>query len=254
MTRNALPHLLCLLALASPIPAMAAPPVREEAVATGDTIGMDWSRVPEYRIVPGDQLALNFGPQEGSTGDLYKQLRVRPDGRISVFPIGDVVAAGRTPRDLEAVLVQLLAAEFKNPRVTVEVQEVAGNRVHVLGRVKSPGSFPAGPFMTTLQALAAAGGFEDDAARNSVMVFHRDGARTVRVVRLRLDEDLKSGRLALDVPLSRFDIVYVPRSTIGNINVFAHQFLTEQGGAISTALVGWELFNLDRVFVVQPSR
>ena len=251
MIRSLAPRWFIVLALACLAPASAVGvPLSQQVTIPGDSVEMDWSRVPEYRIVPGDLLTLNFGPQENTQGDLYKPLRVRPDGRISVFPVGDVVAAGRSARELEAALVDLLAAEFKNPRVTVEVSEIAGNQVHVMGRVKLPGSYPVTPFMTTLQAIARAGGFEDDAAKNSVIVFHRNGARTVLVSRLRLGDGMKFHELALDQPLSRFDIVYVPRSTIGNVNVFATQFLGAQAPALSTILIGWELFHLDRVFFI----
>jgi polysaccharide export outer membrane protein len=238
------------LALA-PSGAFAAAPVPSDSVAalSGDaTTAEDWSLVPEYRIVPGDRLDLNFGPAPGLTTDILRQVKVRPDGRISVFPVGDVVAAGRTVRELEAALVDLLAAEFKQPRVTVELVEAAGNQVHVLGQVTSPGSFPAGPFMTLSQAITAAGGFTDGAARNSVLVFHRDGARNVRVARVALDRAITSGRLDADIPLSRFDIVYVPRSTVGNVEVFSRQVLGSLNLGLNTALVGWELFNLERVF------
>lgn len=214
-----------------------------------DSTGMDWSVVPEYRIVPGDALDLNFGPRAEFPGqDLVRRARVRPDGRISVFPIGDVIAAGRTPAELQAVLEGLLAADLRQPRVTVEVAEIAGNQVHVLGRVKKPDSYPVGPFFTLAQALTRAGGFEDDAARNSVLVFRRDGARTVRVMRVALDRSLKKGSLEADLPLSRFDIVYVPRSTIGNIDVFVRQFFGDTSPVLASALNGWQLFNLDRVY------
>jgi polysaccharide export outer membrane protein len=219
-----------------------------------DSTAMDWSRVPEYRVVPGDLLRFNFGPRLDGASDLYRESRVRPDGRVSVYPVGDVIAAGRTPRELEAMLTDLLAAEMRQPRVTVEVAELAGNQVHVFGRVKAPGSYPVTPFMTVAQAISRAGGFEDDASRNSVIVFHRDGSRTVRVARVPLDRALKKGTLEADLPLSRFDIVYIPRSTIGNIDVFARQFFGEPGQILNFALVGWELFNLDRVFVVGGAR
>jgi polysaccharide export outer membrane protein len=243
--------LLVLAALAVAVPAWPAP-ARAADDAMGDSLGMDWSRVPEYRLVPGDELGLNFGPQGDPAGptQVARRQRIRPDGRISVFPVGDVVAAGRTVAELESELVQLLGAELKRPRVTIEVTEVAGNEVHVLGRVESPGSFKAGPYMTVSQAVARAGGFKDDAASNSVLVFHRDGARTARVMRLRLGDALKKGRLEADLPLGRFDIVYVPRSAIGNLNVFTKQFFAENLSVLNFALVGWELFNLDRVFVV----
>jgi polysaccharide export outer membrane protein len=223
-------------------------------MADADTLAMDWSRVPEYRIVPGDLLNLNYGPSpEQPWRDVLREAKVRPDGRISVFPVGDVVAAGLTPRELETSLRDLLSAEYREPRVTVEVAELAGNKVHVLGRVKKPGSVEAEAFITVTQAVAEAGGFEDDAAANSILVFHRDGARTVRVTRVKLDETMNATGLSADVPLSRFDIVYVPRSTIGNIYVFTEQVFKPLYLVATTALVGWELFHLNRV-IVTPVR
>jgi polysaccharide export outer membrane protein len=250
VNRTALARALIVFALACPIAANAAPPppMRQEVLIQGDSTRFDWSRVPEYRIVPGDVLMLNTGPSENAPSDVSRRQVVRPDGRISLFPIGDVVAAGNTPSELEQILLNLLAAEYRSPRIVVEVAEFAGNQVHVMGRIKRPGSYPAGPYITVVQALTAAGGFEDDAARNSVIVFHRDGARTVRVSRLRVHDSLKSGRLDADVPLSRFDIIYVPRSTIGNINVFTRQFFTDNLGALQFVMTGWELFNLERVY------
>ena len=206
---------------------------------------LDWGATPEYRIVPGDELALNFGPREDLGTDMIRPTTVRPDGRITVYPIGDVVAAGHTPVELQAELIRLLAAEYRQPRVTVELVKSAANRVHVLGRVKRPGSQVVQSLPTLLQVIAEAGGFEEDAARNSVIVMHRVGLGTVSVTRIRADRLLRSGG---DVPLSRFDIVYVPRSAIGNVDVFVDQFFARITGVGSTTMLGWELFNLDRVF------
>lgn len=224
----------------------------DTVLTPADSVAMDWSRVPEYRIVPGDRLLLDFGRRPDGALDA-REARVRPDGRITVFPAGDVVAAGLTPMELQRNIISLLSADLKLPRVVVNVVEVAGNVVHVLGRVERPGSFPAGPFVTVMQAVTAAGGLKDDAARNSVLLFHRDGAHTVAVSRIRLDRLMKGDDLA-DAVVGRFDVIFVPRSTIGNINVFASQFLAPVGGVLSSSLVGWELFNLDRVFVTRVVR
>jgi protein involved in polysaccharide export with SLBB domain len=241
----------CLVAVAAFAPASArAQAAADSAAALSGhaTTSEDWSMVPEYRIVPGDRLVLNFGPAPGGAVDILREAKVRPDGRISVFPVGDVVAAGRTIRDLEGAVVDLLAAEFKQPRVTIELVEASGNQIHVLGQVRDPGSYPAGPFMTLSQAVTAAGGFTEGAARNSVIVFHRDGAKNVRVARVAFDRAITAGKLDADIPLSRFDIVFVPRSTVGNIEVFTRQVLGSANLGLNTALVGWELFNLERVF------
>ncbi len=214
-----------------------------------DSVASDWSSVPEYRIVPGDLLTLDFGPRQDLSGDVIKELWVRPDGRISVFPIGDVIAAGRTPRELEEALVKLLASDIRSPRVTVEVTKLAGNKIHVLGQVQTPGSIDAQPFMTVVQAIAAAGGFREGAARNSVLIFRRNGSSTVKVALVRVDNELKSGGLAGDLPLSRFDIVYVPRGPIGNLESFTRLFFGSVHELASTGITGWEMFNIDRVFI-----
>ncbi len=241
--------LLLLAVLCTGWPAVA---LADTVLTPADSAAMDWSRVPEYRIVPGDRLQLDFGRRPTGEVDI-RECRVRPDGRITVFPAGDVVAAGLTPMELQRNIISLLSADLKLPRVVVNVVEVAGNVVHVLGRVNNPGSFPAGPFVTVLQAVTAAGGLSDDAARNSVLLFHRDGAHTVAVSRIRLDRLLKGDDLA-DAVVGRFDVIYVPRSTIGNLNVFASQFVAPIGGVLSSSLVGWELLNLDRVFVTRVVR
>ena len=227
---------------------------RAHAEALADSAGtLDWSTVPEYRIVPGDLLTLDFGPRADFNGDVLREVTVRLDGRISVFPVGDVIAAGHTPRELEASLVQLLAADIRAPRVTVELTKMAANMVYVLGQVKIAGPVPAAPYMTVVQAITAAGGFTDGAAKNSVLVFSRNGANTVKVARVAVDDLLKYRGLAGDLRLSRFDVVYVPRGAIGNIEAFSRQFLGSLYATTSVALSGWELFNLDRVFFV-PTR
>ena len=244
MTRTALIILLLMLGLATGIARAA------EEASTRAIDQIDWGKVPEYRIVPGDQLRFNFGPGSVTMIDLTRDATVRTDGRVTVFPVGDVVAAGRTPAELQSELLRLMAAEYRQPRVTVEVYKAVGNQIHVLGRVKRPGSQPMSSFPTLLQAIAEAQGFEDDAARNSVLILHRDGLNTVRVARVRVDRLLHNGG---DVGLSRFDIIYVPRSSIGNVDVFVHQLFGETSPVLNFALVGWELFNLDRVFVVRTT-
>lgn len=224
-------------------------PARAFEIVT-DSLAMDWSRVPEYRIVPGDKLVIDMGPRPDAVTNVRSEQVVRPDGRITVYPVGDVVAAGLSPMELQRSITSLLSADLRSPRITVELAATASSQVHVLGRVERAGPVPAGAFITVSQAIAAAGGFKDDAARNSVVVIHRDGARSVRVARVRMDRVLKGEDLQ-DLPLSRFDIVFVPRSSIGNFNVFLRQLFEPLSPVMNTAMTGWELFNLDRVFVTR---
>jgi polysaccharide biosynthesis/export protein len=240
------------------IPAVAArcsgtlPPTA--AQSPPDSTALDWSSVPEYRIVPGDGLTLDFGPRADLNGDILREVIVRPDGRITVFPVGDVVAAGLTSRELETELVKLLSGDIRAPRVTVEITKLAANVVHVLGEVEHPGSYPADSYMTVVQAITAAGGFSENAAKNDVLVFNRNGANTVKVAMVHVDELLNSKGLQGDLRLSRFDIVYVPRSAIGNIDVYSRRLFGSLTNATNLALSGWELFNLDRVYAFPVHR
>src|SRR5258708_36705989 len=146
------------------------------------------------------------------------------------------MAAGLAPMELQKNIIALLSADVKLPRVVVNVVEVAGNVVHVMGRVDKPGSYPAGPFVTVMQAIIAAGGLKEDASRNSVLLFHRDGAHTVAVSRIRLDRLLKGDDLP-DAVVGRFDIIFVPPSTIRNPTLFPHQFLPPAGSLLSNSFI-----------------
>lgn len=236
--------LLAVLVLASTCVAAAVDP------NVADSVGMDWSKVPEYRIVPGDRLRVDLGPRTEVAENVVRESLVRPDGRITLYPVGDVVAAGLTPMELQKSIIALLSADLRSPRATVEVVSMASNLVHVLGRVERPSSVPVGAFMTVSQALTAAGGFQSDAARNSVLLIHREGAHSVSVRRVRMDRFLKGESLA-DPLVGRFDIVYVPRSSIGNLNLFLQQLFAGITPAVSTTFIGWELLNLDRVFTTR---
>lgn len=249
MIRSAARFLACILCLTALNTGVA----RAADPNADDSLAMDWSKVPEYRMVPGDKLSIDLGPKQNPSDEFVREVTIRPDGRITVYPVGDVVAAGLTPMELQKSLVSLLSASLRLPHATVEVVSMVANQVHVLGRVQHPGSVPALPFMTVSQAVTASGGFMDDAARNSVLLIHREGARTVRVTRIPLDRLLK-GQSLVDPPLSRFDIVYVPRSTIGNMSVFMHEFFEGTQFAATTAMSGWELFNLDRVWTTRVVR
>lgn len=230
-----------LLAVLAVGPAFAADP------NAADTSAMDWSRVPQYRIVPGDRLSIDLGPKPDPSQEYLYEVTVRPDGRITLYPVGDVIAAGLAPAELQHSITALLSADLRAPRATVEVVSMAANMVHVLGCVGRPSSVPVTAFMTVSQAITDAGGFNNDAARNSILLIHREGAHSVSVRRLRLDRFLK-GETYIDPPVGRFDIVYVPRSTVGNVSLFMTQLFGGLNSVTSTAFQGWELLNLDRVF------
>jgi len=83
----------------------------------------------DYVIGEGDSLAISVW----GVKDLDVSVRVRPDGKITVPGLGEVLASGRTPSELQSLLAKRLKELVKNPIVTVTVGEITNNKVYIFG-------------------------------------------------------------------------------------------------------------------------
>jgi polysaccharide export outer membrane protein len=83
----------------------------------------------DYIIGEGDGLEISvWGVKE-----LNSQVKVRPDGIITVPGLGEVEAAGFTPKELTVRLTEKLKGLVKNPIVTVTVREITNSKVYIFG-------------------------------------------------------------------------------------------------------------------------
>jgi polysaccharide export outer membrane protein len=103
--------------------------------------------------------------------DLSRQVQVRPDGRISMPIIRDVVAVGKTPTQLAEELTNKLKEYVQNPVVAVTLKDVNSSNIFLLGEVAHPGKYPLKSKTTLLQGITIAGGFKETAARNQIVIF-----------------------------------------------------------------------------------
>jgi len=127
---------------------------------------------PAYVIGPEDVLDINVWKEP----DVSRVVPVRPDGRISLPLINDVLAAGITPQQLAHNVTDKLRQFINGPQVTVIVTQINSQRVFVVGEVLRAGAFPLIPGMTVLQALSSAGGFTTFANVKKIHVMRlRDG-------------------------------------------------------------------------------
>ena len=104
--------------------------------------------------------------------------------------------------------------------------ELGPQNIIVGGEVNSPGLVEVSGPVGTLEAVMMAGGFRDTAARGDVVVLRRipGGDLMMRTVNLR---DALRGLDGADaVQIRRHDIIFVPRSTIAEVNVFVEQYVT----------------------------
>ena len=112
-------------------------------------------------------------------GDLSVTVPVRPDGRISVPLLQDVVAAQKTPSQLAKDIKTGLSEFVKEPEVTVMVTDFTGTyseQVRVIGEAAKPQAIPYRARMSVLDVMIAAGGLTEFAAGNrSLIVRQHDG-------------------------------------------------------------------------------
>jgi polysaccharide biosynthesis/export protein len=129
----------------------------------------------EYRIGPEDQLDI----VAYQNVELTRNVRVRPDGKISLPLVNDIQAADLTPLQLRAAVTNGLG-EFMDvvPEISVIVGQVHTSRASVLGNVNTPGRIDLGSRTTVLEALAMTGGFNTYAKRDRVLI-HRQGTTLV---------------------------------------------------------------------------
>jgi polysaccharide export outer membrane protein len=145
----------------------------------------------EYRIGPGDSLNIFVWRNP----ELTVTVPVRPDGRVSIPLVEDVVAIGKTPTSLAREYEQRLGKYIREPLVTVIVSGFVG---------------PIPADMTVLDAVIAVGGLTRYAAGNdSVIIRTANGVQTTYAVHLR--DLVRDGDISSNVALQPGDILIIPQ-------------------------------------------
>lgn len=171
---------------------------------------------PDYLLYPGDEIEV----ATPTAPELTRTVKVGPDGRIQLPLVGQFMAADRSVSELNAVLAQAYATQLVRPVVEVTLKTSGPLKVFVGGEVGTPGVYDMPGDIDALQAVIMAGGLKPSARSGKVVVIRRGAGgrpmvRTVDIGRLQ-----KGAAGVAPVPLRRFDIVFVPRSTIAEIGVF----------------------------------
>lgn len=170
----------------------------------------DAQAVSTYHIGVDDQLQITVWHNP----DLSVSVPVRPDGKITVPLIGDVVAGGKTPEEVAAEVKEKLQAYVRDPQVAVILTELRSHeylsRVRVTGAVRTPVSLPYRQGMTVLDAVLAAGGTTEFAAPDHTELYRKDG-ETTQSYAVRLDNILQQGELTTNYPVQPGDVITVPQ-------------------------------------------
>jgi protein involved in polysaccharide export with SLBB domain len=193
----------------------------------------------EYRLGYGDVISVKFfyDPEFDQT------VTIRPDGRITLPRLGDILVVGMTPGQLNEMVTVKYAEIIRDPEVTVIVEQIGEDVVYVLGEVNQPGGYPLNPYGTTvLGAIALAEGFKNTAKLSSVILITKDAAGTPRPERLNLTRAVGGSRED-DPYLRGSEIVYVPSTFIAQLNLFMDQFFTKLAPPMSFYLKGYDVLH-----------
>ncbi|MEW5736896.1 MAG: FG-GAP-like repeat-containing protein [Thermodesulfobacteriota bacterium] len=160
-----------------------------------------------------EMLSFAGGPTDDA--DLQKVSIRRANGRQTIVDLYKFIMLGDRTQNLV-----LDSGDF----VFIPRLSESERRVFVIGQVHKPGVYSIGRRSTVLEAVAMAGGFTDRAKPSSTKIIRGDLSRP-EILSADLDKLLSKADQSQNVELSSRDIVYIPQSFIGDLNVFSNQVL-----------------------------
>ena len=161
-----------------------------------------------YRISPLDKLKVTVFQVADLSGDYEVDLA----GNISMPLIGNVRAVDLTTEQLDQRITAKLGEKYlRNPDVSIGITSSSTRQVTVDGSVRAAGVFPVNGPMTLMQAIARAGGTDENANPRRIAVFRQiQGQRMAAAFDL---TDIRRGK-AEDPRIYSGDIVVVDGSSV----------------------------------------
>lgn len=167
-------------------------------------------RTPRYRLTPGDSmdLAFKFSPEFNQAN-----VKVQPDGFVTLEGVGDLHVAGLSMPELTRTLKETYSKILKDPDIQIRLQDFNRPYFVASGQVTRPGKYELREATSLTQAIAMAGGFNEAAKHSQVWLFRRqpDGTMQSRLVNVK--SMLNKGRLQEDIALQAGDMIWVPQNT-----------------------------------------
>jgi polysaccharide export outer membrane protein len=158
-----------------------------------------------YLLNAGDILNISVWNEDA----LQKEVIILPDGMIS-FPLaGQLMAEGKAVSNLQNEITEKLSEYISDPVVTVSVISVAGNNIHIMGKVGSPGSIVMSQTLNFMQALSLAGGLSPYAKEDDIIILRRINSEQKAIA---VDYPaLKNGeKLEDNIMLKSGDVIIIP--------------------------------------------
>jgi polysaccharide export outer membrane protein len=159
-----------------------------------------------YVIGNDDKLAISVWKEP----DLTRSLPVRSDGKISLPLVGEIVASGRTPLQLELEIASRLRSFITVPEVTVIVEQINSKKYNIVGYVGRPGAYPLTVSTTVMDAIALAGGLRDFAKAKGIYLLRQNADGTQARFNFNYKDFIKGKNLDQNIRVQPQDTIIVP--------------------------------------------
>jgi polysaccharide export outer membrane protein len=188
----------------------------------------------QYILAPGDAVDVIVRRNL----EVTRNCVVRPDGYITLPLIDDVKAAGLTLPQLDEVLTERLSVRLVDPEVTVIATTVREPVVYVVGQVLNPTPVAHRSAATAAQAIAHAGGFTRNAAKEAVALIRLTDEGRLRAYVIPVQVQGQPGPyLALQAtPLEPDDLLFVPQNDISQIGDWVDDYINRPLSGVNTLL------------------
>lgn len=209
----------------APATATARTPSLQDAVFVTEPshgrIHPDWLKPPkeDYLLGPGDKLEIEILGETGTREVTF----VTPDGKIYYSLLPGLAVTGLTTTKLKQEMETGLKAYYRNPQVSVTLNEVSSKRVWVLGRLNNPGIYPLKQPLRVLEAVSLAGGLFTSRFTGTTEeladLAHSFLMRGNQMMPVDFQKLLRDGDLSQNIYLAPDDLIYLPSALTNEIYV-----------------------------------
>lgn len=179
------------------------------------------AEIAEYILGFGDGLEISMFRHP----EMNRKTKILPDGKIHYPLVGEIQAEGLSVSQLRDVLREKLLKYFVDPQIDINVTSTGSQKILVLGEVKRPGVYQLEGPKTVIEAVSEAGGLTLDAKERNVMLI-RGAPSNPQPRILDIEAALTRTDMTQNVALQKLDIVYVPSTTIANVQRFFDRIWT----------------------------
>jgi polysaccharide biosynthesis/export protein len=174
------------------------------------------SRNSRYILQPSDVLEVRYR----YTPEFNQSVIIQPDGFVSLTLAGDLKIADITLDAAKALLLAKSAVRLKDPEISLVLKEFERAHFVVAGEVSSPGRFDLKGSISTLEAVAMAGGLKNSAKHSQAILYRRVGSDLASATIVDLKRIATVSGFKEDMQLRAGDVLFIPQNRISKVERF----------------------------------